>query len=187
MQVIYIKNMVCDRCVMVVREIFAQLNVAIQGISLGEVTLKEAITKEQIENLTEKLEAVGFELIDDKRSKIIERIKNTIREVVHAHEDNLKVNLSDYLAEKVNVDYSYLTSLFSEVEGTTIEKYYIAQKIERVKELLIYDDLSLSEIAYKLNYSSTAHLSTQFKKVTGLTPTYFKTFSDKRRKPLDKI
>lgn len=142
MRVIYIKNMVCDRCVMVVRDIFARLDVAIDTISLGEVTLKDDIANGQLTELTKELEAVGFEMIDDRRSKTIEQIKNTIRELVHHSEDELKVNLSDYLAQKVNFDYSYLTSLFSEVEGTTIEKYYIAQKIERVKELLVYDDLS---------------------------------------------
>ncbi|MGL4292764.1 MAG: helix-turn-helix domain-containing protein, partial [Bacteroidales bacterium] len=134
-----------------------------------------------------KLEAVGFEVIDDRRSKIIEMIKNVIRELVHRKEDELKINLSDYLAGMLKLDYSYLTTLFSEVEGTTIEKYHIAQKIERVKELLIYDNLSISEIAYQLNYSSTAHLSSQFKKVTGLTPTFYKNMADKRRISLDKI
>ncbi|MGL4493496.1 MAG: helix-turn-helix domain-containing protein, partial [Tannerellaceae bacterium] len=130
---------------------------------------------------------VGFEVIDNRRSKLIEQIKNYIRDLVYRQEGVLKVNLSDYLAAQLHLDYPYLTTLFSEAEGTTIEKYYIAQKIERVKELLVYDDLSLSEIAHRLNYSSTAHLSSQFKKVTGLTPTFYKQLADKRRKPIDKI
>lgn len=179
--------MVCDRCVMVVRDIFSRLDIAIQAITLGEVTLKDNISKEQLTELTKELEAVGFEVIDNKRSKTIEQIKNVIRDLVHHNENELKVNLSDYLSKKLNVDYSHLTSLFSKVEGMTIEKYYITQKIEYVKELLTSDNLSTGKIAHKLNYSSTAHLSNQFKKVTGFTPTYYKTLADKRRKPLDKV
>lgn len=187
MQTIYIKNMVCDRCVMVVRDIFARLSIEVARVVLGEVETRETLTAEQVQQLTAQLEAVGFEVIDNRRSKLIELIKNCIRDLVYRKEGSLKVNLSDYLAEHVHLDYSYLTSLFSEAEGTTIEKYFIAQKIERVKELLVYDDLSLSEIAHRLNYSSTAHLSSQFKKVTGLTPTFYKQLSDKRRKPIDKV
>ncbi|MGL5981472.1 MAG: helix-turn-helix domain-containing protein [Phocaeicola sp.] len=187
METIYIKNMVCDRCTMVVRSIFKQLEIEIEQIKLGEVILPETPTAAQLRSLTESLEAVGFEVIDNRCSKLIEQIKNTLRELVHRSEGALKVNLSDYVAQQVNQEYASLSALFSEAEGITIEKYYIAQKIERVKELLVYDDLSLSEIAHRLNYSSTAHLSNQFKKVTGLTPTFYKQLSDKRRKPLDKV
>ncbi|MGL4852218.1 MAG: helix-turn-helix domain-containing protein [Phocaeicola sp.] len=187
METIYIKNMVCDRCTMVVKNIFSQQAIAIQQIVLGEVSLTSPLSPTQLERLKESLEAVGFEVIDNRRSKLIEQVKNNIRELVHRKEGALKVNLSDYLSLQVNQEYASLSSLFSEVEGVTIEKYYIAQKIERVKELLMYDDLSLSEIAYQLNYSSTAHLSNQFKKVTGLTPTFYKQLSDKRRQPLDKV
>lgn len=187
MQTIYIKNMVCDRCVMVVRDIFARLSIEVAQVVLGEVEVPDTLTAEQVKQLTSQLEAVGFEVIDNRRSKLIEQIKNYIRDLVYRQEGVLKVNLSDYLAAQLHLDYPYLTTLFSEAEGTTIEKYYIAQKIERVKELLVYDDLSLSEIAHRLNYSSTAHLSSQFKKVTGLTPTFYKQLADKRRKPIDKI
>ncbi|MGL5546189.1 MAG: helix-turn-helix domain-containing protein [Tannerellaceae bacterium] len=187
MQTIYIKNMVCDRCVMVVRDIFARLSIEVAHVVLGEVEVPDTLTAEQVKQLTSQLEAVGFEVIDNRRSKLIEQIKNYIRDLVYRQEGVLKVNLSDYLAAQLHLDYPYLTTLFSEAEGTTIEKYYIAQKIERVKELLVYDDLSLSEIAHRLNYSSTAHLSSQFKKVTGLTPTFYKQLADKRRKPIDKI
>lgn len=187
METIYIKNMVCDRCTLVVKAIFAQLAIEIAQITLGEVTPVLPLTTAQQADLKRSLEAVGFEVIDNRRSKLIEQVKHTIRELVHRSEGALKVNLSDYIAQQVNHEYSSLSALFSEVEGVTIEKYYIAQKIERVKELLMYDDLSLSEIAHQLNYSSTAHLSNQFKKVTGLTPTFYKQLSDNRRKPLDKV
>lgn len=187
MQTIYIKNMVCDRCVMVVRDIFARLSIEVARVVLGEVEVADTLTADQIKQLTTQLEAVGFEVIDNRRSKLIEQIKNCIRDLVYRQEGALKVNLSEHLAAQLHLDYPYLTSLFSEAEGTTIEKYFIAQKIERVKELLVYDDLSLSEIAHRLNYSSTAHLSNQFKKVTGLTPTFYKQLADKRRKPIDKI
>ncbi|MGL5913167.1 MAG: helix-turn-helix domain-containing protein [Bacteroidales bacterium] len=187
MRTIYIKNMVCDRCTMAVRAIFAQQNVVIDRIVLGEVTIAQPISPTQHQALKEKLESIGFEWIDDKRSLQIEQIKNLIRELVHHNEGALTMNLSDYLAEQLRYDYSSLTSLFSEVEGTTIEQYYIAQKIERVKELLVYNYLTLGEIAHQLNYSSTAHLSAQFKKVTGLTTTYYKQLANKRRQALDKI
>ena len=187
MQRIYIKNMVCDRCIMVVKEIFSRLNIEIVNISLGEVDLKTPLSKEQTVSIVSELNLVGFEMIDNQRSKCIEQIKNCIRDLENRKDDKLKINLSEYHSQQINYDYSYLSSLFSEVEGTTIEKYYISQKIERVKELLVYDDMSLSEIAFMLNYSSTAHLSSQFKKNTGLTPSYYKQLADKRRKPLDKI
>ncbi|MGL4994392.1 MAG: helix-turn-helix domain-containing protein [Bacteroidales bacterium] len=187
MNTIYIKNMVCDRCTLVVRDIFEQLNIAINNIRLGEIDILEPLASDQLDALRYSLEEVGFEIIDDRCSKLIEQIKSSIRELVHRNDCDLKVNISDYVANSLKHEYNSLSSLFSQVEGVTIERYYIAQRVERVKELLIYDDLSLSEIAYKLNYSSTAHLSNQFKKFTGLTPTFYKQLADKRRQPIDKI
>lgn len=133
------------------------------------------------------LEAVGFELIDDRRSLLIERLRNAVIELAHYHDDGMRTNLSDYLSEKFHSDYSALSKLFSEMTGITLEKYYIAQRVERVKELLVYNELSLGQIADKLNYSSTAHLSAQFKSVTGITPSEFRKRSDRKRRPLDQI
>ena len=143
--------------------------------------------KRKKNRLVTELEAVGFYLIDDKKSRLIEQIKTLVIELVHYNSNNLKINLSDYISEKLHHDYNYISNLFSEVEGTTIEKYFITQKIERVKELLVYDELTLNEIADQLNYSSTAHLSAQFKKVTGFTPSYFKKIKENKRKPLDEV
>jgi len=151
------------------------------------VILEKELGIEQKANLEKTLVELGFELIDDKKNRLIENIKKIIIELVQKQNSDLKTNLSDYLSNKLHHDYNYISNLFSEVEGTTIEKYFIAQKIEKVKELLVYDELSLSEIAYKLNYSSVAHLSNQFKKVTGLTPTYFKNIKEIKRKPLDEV
>jgi len=156
-------------------------------MELGEVILEKELGIEQKANLEKTLVELGFELIDDKKNRLIENIKKIIIELVQKQNSDLKTNLSDYLSNKLHHDYNYISNLFSEVEGTTIEKYFIAQKIEKVKELLVYDELSLSEIAYKLNYSSVAHLSNQFKKVTGLTPTYFKNIKEIKRKPLDEV
>ena len=142
---------------------------------------------ENMEKLKKQLLDYGFELIDDTKSRIIERIKNTIVSLIHHNTVDLKVNYSQYIESQLNKDYSYLSSLFSEVEGTTIEKYIIHQKIEKVKELLVYDELTLSEIAYKMGYGSVAYLSSQFKKVTGLTPSHFKQVKENKRKPLDEV
>lgn len=184
---VYIKNMVCNRCIMVVRSELEKLGIEPISIELGEVTLSKALDSSQKEELNEVLESLGFALIDDKKARLIEQVKTLIVELVHYNNNDLKVNLSDYISEKVHHDYNYVSNLFSEVEGTTIEKYFIAQKVEKVKELLVYDELTLNEIAFKLNYSSVAHLSTQFKKVTGLTPTHFKQIKTNKRKPLDKV
>lgn len=179
--------MVCHRCKVVVGRIMKMNNIQTKNIELGVVELDKTLDDNQLEIIKNELEDVGFELIDDKRSKLIEQIKTIIIQLVHQDNNLLKTNLSDYLNEQTNVDYKYLSNLFSEMEGQTIEKYFIQQKIEKVKELMIYDELSLSEIAFQLNYSSVAHLSTQFKKVTGLTPTIFKQLNVNHRKPLDKI
>lgn len=179
--------MVCNRCIMVVQNEFDKLGLKINNITLGEVTLDRELDDDKKNAIQSTLESLGFELIDDKKSRIIEKIKTTIIDLVHNQDNESKENLSDLLSKEVNQDYNYLSNLFSEVEGTTIEKYFIAQKIEKVKELLVYDELSLSEIAFRLNYSSVAYLSNQFKKVTGLTPSYFKQIKIDKRKPLDEV
>lgn len=187
MSKLFIKNMVCNRCVMVVQNELDKLGVNVKHIKLGEVTLDRELSKAERDALDDALTNVGFELIDDRKSRIIEQIKTVVINMVHHQESNKKYNLSDVLSEELHHDYGYLSNLFSEVEGTTIEKYFIAQKIEKVKELLVYDELTLSEIAYKLNYSSVAYLSNQFKKVTGLTPSHFKKIKEDKRKPLDMV
>lgn len=179
--------MVCDRCIMVVQNELDKLALAAKSIQLGEVVLEKEISTEDKQTLASNLTTLGFELIDDKKSRMIEKIKNVIINLVHHQDSELKNNLSDVLSTELQHDYNYLSNLFSEVEGTTIEKYFIAQKIERVKELLVYDELSLSEIAFQLNYSSVAYLSNQFKKVTGVTPSHFKQVKTDKRKPLDKV
>lgn len=184
---LYIKNMVCDRCKMVVKSELEKLGINPSKIDLGEVTLDKPIGQTLKQQVKSILSTLGFELIDDKRSRLIEQIKTLIIELVHYNNNELKINLSDYLSQKLHHEYNYISNLFSEIEGTTIEKYFIAQKIEKVKELLVYDELTLSEIAFRLNYSSTAHLSSQFKKVTGLTPSHFKEVKTSKRKPLDKV
>lgn len=187
MNTIFIKNMVCDRCIMVVQNELEKLGLDAKNIKLGEVILSKEITSLEKENLSKTLEPLGFEVIDDKKGRIIEKIKNIIIDLVHHQDSDVKTNLSDVLSDKLHHDYNYLSNLFSEVEGTTIEKYFIAQKVEKVKELLVYDELSLSEIANRINYSSVAYLSNQFKKVTGLTPSHFKQIKEDKRKPLDKV
>lgn len=184
---LYIKNMVCSRCKMVVKSEFEKLGLHTISVELGEVELQEAITENQKKILLQNLQALGFDLIDDKKSKTIEKIKNLIVDLVHHKNNELKVNLSDYLAENLNQDYNSLSNLFSEIEHTTIEKYFISQKIEKVKELLIYNELSLSEIADILNYSNVAHLSNQFKKITGFTPTHFRQLKDKKRIQIENL
>ena len=179
--------MVCGRCKMVVKSEFEKLGLHTTSVELGEVELQDPITENQKEILLKNLQTLGFDFIDDKKSKTIEKIKNLIVDLVHHKNNDLKVNLSDYLVENLNQDYSTLSNLFSEVENTTIEKYFISQKIEKVKELLIYNELSLSEIADMLNYSNVAHLSNQFKKITGFTPTSFKQLKDKKRIEIENL
>ncbi len=156
-------------------------------VQLGEVELKEDMSGDELKVFKDKLDELGFELIDDSKSKLIEKIKVLVIQLIHHGNGQLHQNYSEYIATKLNKEYNYLSHLFSEVEGTTIEKYIINQKIERVKELLVYNELTLSEIADSLGYSSVAHLSGQFRKVTGLTPTYFKKLKENKRKPLDQI
>ncbi|MGC4232638.1 MAG: AraC family transcriptional regulator [Niabella sp.] len=187
MSTLFIKNMVCNRCIMVVQHELDKLGIEAKNIKLGEVTLEKELTSKERNALDKALVPLGFQVIDDKKSRIIEKIKNVIIDLVHHQDNNTKTNLSEVLSSELHHDYNYLSSLFSEVEGTTIEKYVIAQKIEKVKELLVYDELSLSEIAFQLNYSSVAYLSNQFKKVTGLTPSHFKQIKADKRKPLDEV
>ena len=184
---LYIKNMVCNRCIMVVKSELEKIGQHPLSIALGEVELLRDLTANEKQTVAKKLSQLGFELLDDKISRTIERIKNGIVDLVHHQNQALKTNLSDYLVERLRQDYSTLSNLFSEVEGTTIEHYFIAQKIEKVKELLTYNELTLTEIAIQLNYSNVAHLSNQFKKVTGFTPTYFKQLKDKKRKQIDNL
>ena len=184
---LHVKNMVCDRCIMAVRDILQRLELRHGEIHLGVVELVEEVDEGKMEALEEALKAVGFELIDDRRRRLVERIKNTVVELIHHRPGQPRHNLSEILGDRLNYDYSYLSKLFSEVEGTTIEKYAIAQRVERVKELLAYGELSLNEIAFRLGYSSVAYLSNQFKKVTGMTPGQFREERAGKRVPLDKI
>lgn len=188
MTTLYIKNMVCDRCKMAVDHTLRNEGLHPANVDLGEVNIEEdALSKEQRKRLRNELEQLGFELLDDKRQQTINKIKNTIIQLVHYRDNNSTLNLSDYLSSELHQDYSALSKLFSEVEGKTIERYYIEQRVERVKELIKYDELSLTQIAWKMNYSSTAYLSSQFKSVTGMTPTQFKNLKENTRKALDKI
>ncbi len=183
---IHVKNMVCNRCITAVKAEFEKVGVVPLNIELGKVTISNKLTKDQSEALNNNLTAIGFEIIDDRRNRLIEQIKNIIVKEVHYTEQHENLNLSDILVRDLHHDYSYLSSLFSETEGITIEKYQIRQKTERVKELLTYDDYSISQIADILGYSSVAHLSNQFKQITGMTPSAFKKNSP-HRKPLDKV
>lgn len=179
--------MVSIRCKMVVKEAFKELGLHYVTVNLGEVNVLEEITPKQRENLKVILLRSKLELIDDKKAILIESIKNVIIEMVHYADDLPKTNFSDYLSKKLGYNYTYLANIFSETQGTTIEHFIIMHKIERVKELIIYDELNLSEIAYKLHYSSVSHLSHQFKKITGLTPTYFKALKNKKLNLLENL
>jgi len=184
---LYIKYMVSNRCKLAVKEELRRLGLHFILVDLGEIEIMEDITPDQKEELRTALHNSGLELMDDKRAVLIEKIKNAIIEMVHHTDEMIKVNFSDYLSEKLNHDYTYLANLFSEIQGTTIEQFVIHHKIERIKELIIYDELNITEIAWKMNYSSVAHLSNQFKKITGLTPSHFKQLKVKRRSPIEEI
>lgn len=179
--------MVCQRCVLAVETILNKLNLNFKSIALGEIELENALTEADKEKLEQQLETIGFELIDDKKHQLIERIKNHVVQFIHYDKEMLKINFSDFVATELGYEYNYLSNLFSEIEGTTIEKYVILQKTEKVKELIVYDELSLKEIADQLGYSSVAYLSNQFKKVTGLTPSHFKSIGKQKRIPLDRL
>lgn len=184
---LHIKNMVCNRCKILVKDELLKFGLHPASVELGEVEIKEELSNEKKDELNKVLQSFGFDLIDDKKSQLIEKIKNTIVELVHYSDEQLKTNFSKHISKMLHHDYSYLSNLFSEVEGTTIEKYFIAQKIEKVKELLKYDELTLSEIAERLGYSSLAYLSNQFKKQTGLTPSFYKSLKQNSRKNLDEL
>ncbi|UXP33869.1 AraC family transcriptional regulator [Reichenbachiella agarivorans] len=173
-QTLHIKNMVCPRCIASVGDILAELNIQISQLELGEVKTVEDLSEQQSEELAKCLAERGFELLQDHKSKMIAQIKAIIIETIHLSKEHLQVNYSTLLSEKLHHDYASLSRLFSSVEGLTIEKFVLKQKIERVKELIFYDEMNLSEIAYDVHYSSVAHLSTQFKKETGMTPSQFK-------------
>lgn len=180
--------MVCDRCKRVVAEELGKLGYTVMQVGLGEAEIATTGPEADLEQIRTVMRENGFELLDDRKTKLIEQVKVAIIELVHQDEEaDLHVNTSDYIAEKVGMDYNYLSSLFSSFEGITIEKYLILQRIERVKELLVYNELSLKEIAFKLGYSSVAHLSNQFKKITGLTPSHFKQVKTEKRKTIDKV
>ncbi len=183
---LYIKYMVSVRCKMAVKAELKKMGLHFIVVDLGEVEIMETITEAQREELKRELLKSGLELMDDKKAILIERIINVIVEMVHYADERPKTNFSDYLAEKLDYDYTYMANLFSEVKGITIEHYIIHHKIERAKELLLYDELTLTQISYKLNYSSVAHLSNQFKKVTGLTPSHFKEMKAKRN-PIEEV
>ncbi|HEX6914820.1 MAG TPA: AraC family transcriptional regulator [Chitinophagaceae bacterium] len=185
---LHVKNMVCDRCIMVVRNELDQLGLDYKNVQLGEVELDSEPAAEAIEHLREKLSGLGFELLDDRKAALINQIKTTIINLIHnSNSEELNKKISVILSEKLGKEYHYLSSLFSSTEGVTIERYIILQRIERAKELLIYDELTLNEISWQLGYSSVQHLSLQFKKVTGMTPTEFKNLAVKNRKPLDQV
>jgi AraC-like DNA-binding protein len=182
---LYIKNMVCGRCEMAVTAELEKMGLSIISIQLGEAEIATDLDESQKQTLSENLNSIGFELLDDKENKTIERIKNRIIDLVYYETEQLKSNLSSYLAADLGQDYSMLSKLFSEKEGSTIAHYFIAQKIERAKELLLYNEMTLSEIAIQLNYSNVAHLSNQFKKTTGYSPTQFKQLKENTRKQID--
>jgi len=179
--------MVSARCKMAVKEELKKLGLHFIVVDLGEIEIMENISADQRERLKVALYSSGLELMDDKRAVLIEKIKNTIIEMIHHTDEMIKINFSDFLSEKLNHNYTYLANLFSEVQGTTIEQFIISHKIERIKELIIYGELNITEIAWKMNYSSVAHLSNQFKKMTGLSPSHFKQLKDKRRSPIEEI
>ncbi len=179
--------MVCDRCIAAVRHLFDDLKIHFSELQLGEVTLLKTPANKKMKILETGLNQLGFEILDDEKKQLIDKIKTIIIKDVHYGEGDAKYKFSDLLSAKLHKDYSYLSKLFSETEGVTIEKYMINQKIERVKELMVYDELNLSEIAYQLGYSSVAHLSAQFKKVTGISPSHFKNIPGNKRKTLDRL
>jgi YesN/AraC family two-component response regulator len=179
--------MVCQRCIMTVESIFNKVKIPYHHISLGEAHLESKLTQEQAAGLQNELHKVGFELIDTRVNKIVETIKQVVMEYLNLGMDSQNLKLSSFITNKIPYDYSYLSDLFSSIEGKTIEQFFILQRIEKVKELLVYDQLSLTEISYQTGFSSVHHLSSQFKKVTGLTPSHFKKIGAEKRRALDKI
>lgn len=183
---LHIRNMVSNRCKMIVKSELQKLRLHYILVELGEVEIMESLAPEELDQLNSGLQESGLSIIGDKKGILIERIKNIIIELVHYSDEQIKVNLSDYLSEKLNYDYTYLSNLFKENQGITIEHFLLTHKVERVKELLVYDELNVTEIAYIMHYSSVAHLSNQFKKLTGLTPSHYKQLKLKRS-PLENM
>ena len=184
---LYIKYMVSQRCKILVKEVLKKLGLHFVFVELGEVEIMEDMTDSQWLDLKTILLLSGLELMDNKKAILIEKIKSLVIEMIHYSTELPNINYSDFISNKLNHDYTYLSNIFSEAKGITIQQFIIVHKIERVKELIIYDELTISEIAWKLNYSSTAHLSNQFKKITGLTPSHFKTLKNKRRTALEEV
>lgn len=185
--ILYIKNMVCPRCIAAVRRTLEQAGPRVVSVTLGEAEIEEELSAERKAEVATALGEQGFELLEDRRSRIIGAVKSSLIELLGGAETVPDARLSDYLAGKLHLDYKYLSTLFSETQGRTLEKYFIALKIERVKELLVYDELTLSEIAFRLGYSSVAHLSSQFKRTTGLTPSRYKRTGSRKRRGLDEV
>jgi AraC family transcriptional regulator len=186
--ILHVKNMVCDRCVLSVKNQLNSLHFVVKEITLGKVEVYPDPTKEQLQNISSAFSLLGFELLDKEKDQLIERIKNQVIDLVHYSDLNeITQSLTVLIAERLKKDYTYLSRLFSDSEGLTIEKFIIHQKIEKVKELIEYGQLNLNEISFKMGYSSSAHLSTQFKTVTGITPSQYKSSNVKLRKPLDQI
>ena len=184
---LYIKYMVSERCKIAVNDVFKKHGLHLTKIELGEIELLEPVSDDKCVKLKKALQDFGFELIEDKRAVLIERIKNIIIEMVHHSDSSIKMNFSDYLSQNLHHNYTYLANIFSKTQGVSIEQFIISHKIERVKELILYDELNITEIAYKMNYSSVAHLSCQFKKYTGLTPSSFKKLKLRRLEPIEEI
>jgi AraC-like DNA-binding protein len=184
---LYIKYMVSNTCKLVVKECLKKIGISYNSIELGEVQIEGNISPKKREEFKQELKKVGLDLLIDNRNILIERIKTAIIEMVHFDDEIIKINISNYLSEKLNYDYTYMSNLFTEMQGTNIQQFILLHKAERVKELLTYNELSLSEIAYKMHYSSLAHLSNQFKKVTGYTPSYFKQMPDRSRCPIEML
>lgn len=184
---LFIKYMVSQRCKMVVKEELKKMGLHYMVVDLGEVEIMETLQDTQWQSLKEALKVSGLELMDDKRTILIEKIIHVIMEMIHGAEELPAINYSSYISEKLNYDYTYLSNLFTEIKGITIQQFIILHKIERIKELIIYDEFNITEIAWKMNYSSVAHLSNQFKKITGFSPTHFKQLKQKRRTPIEEI
>ncbi len=179
--------MVCPRCILAVSQILVELNITYKTIKLGEVELVSILNESKKESLSHKLQNAGFSLIDDRKSQLIEQMKTLVVDKIHHSSSELNIKWADYVSDNIHLDYKYLSALFSSVESITFEQFIINQKIERVKELIVYDELTLSEIAFRMNYSSVAYLSNQFKKLTGMTPSELKKSTNKNRKSLDEI
>ncbi|MBI2272336.1 MAG: helix-turn-helix transcriptional regulator [Bacteroidetes bacterium] len=184
---LFIKYMVSQRCKMVVKEELKKMGLHYMVVDLGEVEIMETLQDTQWQTLKEALMVSGLELMDDKRTILIEKIIHVIMEMIHVSEELPVVNYSKHISDKLNYDYTYLSNLFTEIKGITIQQFIILHKIEKIKELIIYDEFNITEIAWKMNYSSVAHLSNQFKKITGFSPTHFKQLKQKRRTPIEEI